>query len=367
MKFIPVAEPNLGSEEEKFVLECIRSTWISSTGAFIQKFEEEFSNYMGVKYAISCSNGTAALHLALLALDIKEGDEVILPTLTFISTANVITYVGAKPVFVDSDFETWNINPKLIEEKITAKTKAIIPVHLYGYPAHMKEIMKIAKKYHLYVIEDAAEAHAAKYLNKYVGTLGNIGCFSFFGNKIITSGEGGMLITNSKRLVEKIHLYKNHGMSPKKKYYHPVIGYNYRMTNLQAALGYAQMKRINNLLIKRKQIETWYRESLSKVSGIVFQPLKKEVSNVCWLFSALITPRYGKTRKSLQDYLKKKGIDSRPFFYPITHFPMYKIFETFPNAQRLSKWGINLPSSPNLDKSHISYITTAIRDFQRYD
>jgi perosamine synthetase len=363
MKFIPVAEPVIGNQEARYVMSALKSTWISSSGAFIDKFESSFAQFCNVRYATSCSNGTAALHLALLALDIGSGNEVILPSFTFIATANAIRYVGAIPVFVDIDPKTWNIDPEQIEKKITSRTKAIIPVHIYGYPSDMDKIKKIARKHSLGIIEDAAEAHAATYKNQTVGTIGDIGCFSFFGNKIITTGEGGMIVTNNRTLMRKIILLKNHGMSPKRKYYHPVIGYNYRMTNIQAAIGLAQLEKVPRTLARRQKIEALYRRMLKNTPGIVFQPLSAQIKHVCWLFSILITPAFGSSRNKLITYLKVQQIDSRPFFYPITYFPMYKCKEIFPIAERISKMGINLPSSPNLTNTQITYITQTINNF----
>lgn len=234
---IPLAYPLLNGNEKKYVLDCLHTSWISSVGKYVDQFEKSFQDFCGTKYAISCANGTVALHLALLACGIGKGDEVIVPTLTYIASANAVSYCGALPVFVDSEKDTWNMDPAKIEEKINERTKAIIAVHLYGHPVNMEPILKIAEKYGLIVIEDAAEAHGAEYKGKKVGSIGHIGCFSFFGNKIITTGEGGMITTNDDALNEKIRLLKNQGMDQNRKYWFPVIGYNYRLTNLQAAIG----------------------------------------------------------------------------------------------------------------------------------
>src|SRR3989344_3227290 len=366
MKFIPVAKPVIGKEEERLALECIRSTWISLTGEFLTRFEKYFADFLQVPYATTCANGTAALHLALLSHNIKVGNEVLLPALTFVSTANAIRYCGARPVFVDIDEKTWNIDVKQIENKITPRTRAIIPVHLYGYPAAMDQIMKIATKHRLVVIEDAAEAHGAIYKQKLVGSYGDVGCFSFYGNKIITTGEGGMITTQKKSVYKKLLLYKNHGMSEKKKYFHPVIGYNYRMTNLQAAIGLAQLSKIKTFLTKRDHIAGVYRKLLTPVTGIVMQPKQSiDCKPVCWLFSILITPAYKKSRRALQGYLREQGIDSRRFFYPITHLPMYRTKEKFPVATRVSDQGISLPSSPNLTDKEIKFIAGKIQQFSK--
>jgi perosamine synthetase len=363
MKKIPVAQPKIGKLEKTFVNQCLKSSWISSTGEYISQFEDRFAQYCGSKYAVSCNNGTAALHLALLALGIKPGDEVLLPSLTFIATANVVKYCGATPVFIDSDKQSWNINPQLLEPKINKNTKAIIPVHLYGHPASMDKIMQIAKKYHLYVIEDAAEAHGATFNNKKVGTFGDIGCFSFYGNKIITTGEGGMCITDNKKIMEKIVLFKNHGMSLKKKYYHTVVGYNYRMTNIQAAIGLAQLNQIDHFLQIRKKIYTTYHSGLSSLSAIRFHPHTENIESVYWLFACLIKPQHKKNRNGLMHYLYNKGIDSRPFFHPITDMPYYKSTSVFRVAKSISQQGINLPTYVDLTNSDINFIVQTVKEY----
>ncbi|NQV08592.1 DegT/DnrJ/EryC1/StrS family aminotransferase, partial [Candidatus Woesearchaeota archaeon] len=252
-KFIPVAEPVLEGNELKYVTECVKTGWISSAGKFVKKFEEKFSKYCDCKYGVAVSNGTTALHLALVALGIKKGDEVIVPNFTFVATANAVVYVGGVPVFVDADKETWNIDVDKIEEKITSKTKAIIPVNIYGHPCDMNKIMDIAKKHNLYVIEDCAESHGAEYNGEKTGSFGDISCFSFYGNKIITTGEGGMCVTNNKELAEKMSMLKDHGMKPERRYWHETIGFNYRMTNIQAAIGLAQLENINKFIETKRE------------------------------------------------------------------------------------------------------------------
>jgi perosamine synthetase len=247
-KHIPIAEPWLGAKERRLLDECARSGWVSSKGKFVDQFEKMFARYCGVKYGIATSSGTTALHLALACLGIGPGDEVIVPTLSFIATANVVTYCGAKPVFVDSLGDTWNLDPAAIEKAVTRRTRAIIVVHLFGHPAHMHEVCAIAAKHGLHVIEDACEAHGSEYRGARVGSLGTMGCFSFYGNKIITTGEGGMVVTDDESLADKARLLRDHGMSKTRKYWHAHVGFNYRMTNLQAALGVAQMERIKEVI-----------------------------------------------------------------------------------------------------------------------
>lgn len=366
---IPVAQPFINQNEIRNVNKCLKDNWISSKGIFIDKFEKEFAKYIKVKYALSCSNGTVGLHLALLALNIKKDDEVILPAFTYIATANAVKYCNAIPVFVDIKKDTWNIDPKEIEKRITKKTKAIIVVHLYGNPANMNKILKIARKYNLYVIEDAAESHGAIYQNKLVGSLGDIGVFSFFGNKIITTGEGGMITTNNKVFYKRIKLLKGQGMSEKIRYWFEIIGYNYRMTNIQTAIGLAQLKKINVFLKKREQIKNWYLFFLKKYKLLKYLELpttEKNSQSVCWLFSLRIKNEYKKLidRDKLMSFLFSKGIETRPFFYPINEMPPYKYLNLtkrdLPNTYEVSYTGLNLPTFYQLRKIDVEYIVRNI-------
>lgn len=359
--FIPVAQPVLGKEEEKMVLEGLRSGWVSSAGKFINEFEAAFAKFCNVKYGVTTSNGTTALHLALVAADIGPGDEVLIPSMTFVATANAVSYTGATPVFIDSEMETWNLDPEKIKEKINKKTRAIIPVHLYGHPAEMGMIMKIAKKYGLLVIEDAAEAHGALYKGKKVGSIGDAACFSFYGNKIITTGEGGMIVTNNRSFAEKVRMLRDHGASKKRKFYHPKLGFNYRMTNLQAALGLAQMNRINEFIDRKIEIAALYEKLLKPlIPNVILQPKASWAKNVFWMYSILIPNKGKKNRDFLIKELRKKKIDSRPFFFPIHATPRYKTGEKLSNAEYLGHTGMNLPSSTNLEESKIEYICKKI-------
>ncbi len=357
-KKIPIAEPDTTGNESKYVNDCIKSNWISSKGKYVKKFEEAFSEYCNVKYGISTSNGTAALHLALTALGIKKGDEVIIPNLTFIATANSIKYCNAKPIFVDVDKKTWNIDVNKIEEKISKKTKAIIPVHLYGNPCEMNKIMEIAKKHNLFVIEDCAEAHGAEYKGKKVGSFGDIACFSFFGNKIITTGEGGMCITNNKEFAQKMDILKNQGMDPKKRYWHPFIGFNYRMTNIQAAIGLAQLERIDKFIKTRRKNAKLYDQILKNVKGVTLQSVEKKSKNVCWIYSILLN-----NKNKIEKELKEKDIETRPLFYPLSVMPPYKTDEKFPVSEELCKKGISLPSSTKIKEKDIKMISNIIKKY----
>lgn len=359
--FIPVAEPIIGEEELNAVVKTLRSGWISSIGENILEFEDKFAKYCGTKYGIATSNGTAALHLCLIAAGVGPGDEVIVPSMTFVATANVVVYTGAKPVFVDSELETWNIDPEKIESKINTKTKAIIPVHLYGHPANMGQILSIARKYSLSVYEDAAEAHGATFNNKRVGSLGNAGCFSFFGNKIITTGEGGMVVTNNKIFADKMRTLRDHGASIRRKYYYPWLGFNYRMTNIQAAIGLEQLKKIDQILVKKREIASLYEKYLkSLVPRIILPPEAEWAENVFWMYSILVPAKGKITRDFLMIQLKKAGIDSRPFFFPIHKYKRFQVNEKNPVTEYLATTGINLPSSPNLDEEKIKFICANI-------
>jgi len=357
---LPVAEPSLGERELLYVSECVLTGWVSSVGKFVTRFEEMFADFCDTRYAVATSNGTAALHLGLLALDIGPGDEVIVPTLTFIATANAVTYSGARPVFVDSESETWNIDPKLIEEAVTPRTKAIIPVHLYGHPVDMDPVLAIAEKYNLRVIEDAAEAHGAEYKSRKVGSFGDAGCFSFFGNKIITTGEGGMIVTDNTEIAEKARMLRDHGMSKEMKYWHPHIGFNYRLTNIQAAIGVAQLERINSLIDRKRKNACLYNALLKDTKGITLPAEKSWAKNVYWMYSVLLEDECGMTRDALMKKLSQNGVETRPLFYPMHTMPPYENDESFPVAEELSRKGISLPSAVSLKEEEIMRVVENI-------
>lgn len=362
-RFLPVAEPSIGEKEWQYVSECILSGWVSSTGKFVTQFEKLFADFCQAKHAITTSSGTTALHLALLAADIGPGDEVLVPTLTFIATANAVTYTGAKPVFVDSEPATWNIDPAKIEASITSRTKAIIPVHLYGHPADMGTIKKICKKRNLILIEDAAEAHGAQYDGAPVGGLGDLGIFSFFGNKIMTTGEGGMVVTNNDEYAAKIRVLRDHGMDKNKRYWHPVLGYNYRLTNVQAALGVAQVEKIEQILAKKRANAKLYSEKLLNVAGVTLPGEMFYAKNVYWLYSILINEsEFGLTRDMLMKKLQERGIETRQLFYPVHSQPIYATGESFPVAENISRCGLSLPSSVKLTEKSICEIAETIKN-----
>lgn len=359
---IPVSKPALIGKEKEYVMDCLESSWISSNGKYVELFEKRFAEYIGVKHALSCCNGTVALHLALLALGIGLSDEVIVPTLTYVATANAVKYTGATPVFADSESDTWNIDPEKIEELITNKTKAIIPVPLYGHPCNMDAIMDIAKRHGLYIIEDAAEALGAEYKGRKCGSIVDISTFSFYGNKTLTTGEGGMVVTNDDALAEKVRLLKGQGMDPKRRYWFPVVGYNYRMTNIEAAIGLAQLENIEKFLAKRRQIAEWYNENLKGIPGITLPVERDYAMHSYWMYSLLIEKEYGRSRDETMNILMENGIETRPFFYPMHIMPIYedKNVHHLASATLIASKGINLPTYYELEEREVKYIASVI-------
>ena len=359
---IPIAEPVLGEEELANVVEAVRSGWISSLGAFIPEFERTFAAFCGAAHGIAVANGTMALHLALVAAGVRSGDEVLVPSLTFVATPNAVTYCGARPVFVDSSPETWQLDARALEAKLTPRTKAIMPVHLYGHPCDMDPILELAERHGLAVVEDAAEAHGAEYRGRRVGALGRIGCFLFYGNKVITTGEGGMCVTNDAALAEHLRLLRDHGMDPKRPYWHEVIGYNYRMTNLQAAVGVAQVKRLPGFIDKKRQIARWYEKSLAPLAQAGRVRLHVEApwaKSVFWMYSVLLAD----TRVPLNEVrraLAERGVDTRPFFHPAHVLPPYATGERLPVAEDLAGRGLNLPSSIGLEQDQVERVAQAL-------
>ena len=362
-RFIPVAAPALVGNEKTYVLDCLESTWISSSGKYVGQFEASFAEFCGVEHALSCCNGTVALHLALMALGVGPGDEVIVPTLTFVATANAVTYCGARPVFVDSEPETWNLDPTQIEDLITPQTKGIIVVHLYGHPVDMDPVLDIARKHAIFVVEDAAEAHGAEYKGQRVGSLSDIATFSFYGNKIITTGEGGMVVTNDDALASQVRQLKGQGMDPDRRYWFPIVGYNYRMTNVAAAIGLAQLEKADWHIARRREIAEQYARHLTGVPGISLQPEKPWARNVYWMISVVLSEDLSVSRDSVMAKLAEVGIETRPFFYPMHALPMYRDLargQSYPVADRLAAQGINLPSSATLSEGDLAFVCDQI-------
>ena len=359
MKFIPISKPSITKKEIKYVNNAISSGWVSSLGEYIEKFENQFAEYCEVKSAISVTSGTTGLHLAMEAIGVGSGDEVIIPDLSFIATANSVKYTGAKVVTVDIEEDTLCICPKAIKKALTNKTKAIIAVHLNGYPANMKLINQIADNHKLYVIEDAAEAHGAKFFNKKVGSLGNVGVFSFYGNKIITTGEGGMITTNNLDLSERIKFLRDHAMSKSKRYWHTEVGYNYRLTNLQAALGVAQLERVDEFLNKRISIYKRYYKNFSNIDIFRLNRTSKFMTVSFWSICLEIKNYNENKRDKLIKKLREYNIDSRPYFYPISDMPMFKTART-KIAHEIYKNGIYLPIFHELKDDEIDYICETV-------
>jgi len=364
-KKFSIARPSFKGNEKAYLLDTIESGWISSIGPYIVRFEQEFARYHGVKHAVATHNGTIALHLALAAAGIGPGDEVIVPDFTFIATANSVRYCQATPILTDIDPDDWNISPAAISENISSHTRAIVPVHLYGNPARISEIMAIARKHDLIVVEDCAEALGAEYNQKKVGTFGDIGCFSFFGNKIITTGEGGMCITNRDDLAERMRILRDHGMNREKKYWYDFPGFNYRMTNMQAAVGLAQLEQIESLLSERDQILSHYQDAFSRNQMIVTQDHHNQ-RNVNWMFTIRLKGITEPGRDDLMNKLKEKQIDSRPAFYPIHQMSFYQtggFIRSIPeNSIRISSESLSLPTYIGLTREDIDYIATRVNE-----
>ena len=356
---IPIYRPTLDGNEKKYVNECLDSTWISSKGIFIGEFEREFATYVDAKYAASVCNGTVALHVALLSLGIGVGDEVIVPTLTYIASVNSISYVGAKPVFVDSLKSTLQMDPEDVRRKISSNTRAIMAVHLYGMPCDMDQLATLAQEHNLFLIEDCAEAFGTLYKDRPVGSFGNIATYSFFGNKTISTGEGGMVATNDRDLYEKTVHYKGQGLAKDRYYWHDIIGYNYRMTNICAAIGLAQLERADVLLKTKREIAQWYMEELHDIP-VTFHREIGGMKHSYWMCSILVD--MPNKRDALRNALEREGIETRPFFCPVHMMPMYSQKKAvFPVAEDVASRGMNLPSWPGLRREQIKFICDVIR------
>lgn len=353
--------PNVGELEKIYIGKAIDSGYVSTIGPFVSEFEGIFAKYLGVNKAVSTQSGTEAIHIALRELEIGKNDEVIVPALTFIATANPIIYVGARPIFVDVDIKTWNIDPNEIEKNITKKTKAIIPVHFYGNPCNMDEIMNIAEKHNLFVIEDAAESLGAKYKNKHVGTFGDLGCFSFNGNKVVTTGGGGMVAGEDKERLGHIKFLVNQARDESKGFYHSEIGFNYRMTNIEAAMGIAQMERLNDFLNKKKMFNALYREKLKDLEFTCFQEQLKDAESSYWFTCIMFDKDID--IEELQKKLKDKNIPTRRIFMPITNFPPYKKYKrlNYKNSCQIYEKGLCLPSSTLNSASDINYVCDTLK------
>ena len=392
---IPVNQPLLAKNTQKYVSQCIETGWISSAGEFIQKFEHGFSRFLNVKHAITTTSGTAALHLALVSLNIGPNDAVFIPDLTMIAVPYAVLYTGASPLPVDVDPETYNINPRKIREFInshcrydpknkalidnhTHKTvRAILPVHLYGHPCEMDALKALADEYGLLVIEDAAEAHGAMIFKKgsknkgvYTGAIGDAGCFSFYANKIITTGEGGMVVTNSEKIASTVRRYKDLAHSPGRRFLHTDLAFNYRMTNLQAAVGTAQMEDINKFISIKRSMAQAYSSSLQSIRGLTLPVEKKWARCVYWMYTILVQEDFGLSRDEVMSALRERGIDTRSFFVPVHKQPVFRKYQetarhSFPESTQLSEKGLYLPSGLALTPSQIQEVCLAIKEIQK--
>ncbi|MCB0353073.1 MAG: DegT/DnrJ/EryC1/StrS family aminotransferase [Bdellovibrionales bacterium] len=368
---IPVAFPDLTGREGEYVGKAIQSSWISSSGEFITRFEKEFASECGTRTSIGVCNGTIALHLALLGLGVRSGDEVIVPSLSFIATANAVRYVGAEPVFADVDPHTWCLSPTEIEAKITRRTRGIVAVHIYGHPADMDVINQIARVHGLWVIEDAAEAHFGRYRGRKVGSLAPISTFSFYGNKIITCGEGGAVAVSDENLEVRMRTLRGQGMDPSRRYFFPITGYNFRISNISCAILCAQLERKDKILARRRSIYQNYLGQLKDIPGIEFQPVAPWAELSPWLFCILVDPSsYGRSRDELMRHLDENGVETRPFFIPLHRLPPFREQsqlrgENLPVTDLLSERGMNLPTFPGLSDKDVEKITALVRDFRK--
>lgn len=364
---IPVNQPLLNGREKELLAECIATGWISSDGLFVTEFEKQFASYIGVDFGVAVCNGTAALETSLFAAGIAKGDEIIMPSFTIISCALATIRMGAIPVLVDVEPQTWNMDVAQIELRITPKTRAIMAVHIYGHPVDMDPLLEIAKKYNLIVIEDAAEVHGAEYKDQRCGSLGHISAFSFYANKIITTGEGGMVLTSDQRMAERAKSYRNLCFRSDKRFFHTELGFNYRMTNMQAALGVAQMERIDEFVRIKRMLGEYYREKLSQISGVRFQIEKPWAKTVYWMYCIELASDTGLDADILMRELGKRDIGTRPFFLGLHEQPVLQdlgLFkgERYPVTERISRQGLYLPSGLTLTKKQINEVVEAVEE-----
>jgi len=370
---IPVNEPLISTNASKYIQDCLDSGWVSSAGEYINRFEKSFSNFIGTKYAVTTTSGTSALHLALASMGIGPGDEIIMPDLTIISCALAPIYLGAKPVMVDVEYPTGNIDPAKIEKKITKRTKAIMVVHLYGHSANLEAILKISKKYKIPIIEDAAEAHGAVLkidgVWKKVGSIGEVSCFSFYGNKIVTTGEGGMVLTNSPKIFDKACLLKDLAHVPGERFLHREIGYNFRMTNLQAALGLAQLEEVNKYVKKKRWMARLYTEGLKEVDFLEIPKEAPYAKSVYWMYAPRVKKDARITREELCRKLKERGVDTRTYFIPLHLQPVLKKLKlskgNYLVSTDLSQRGFYLPSGLAITEKQINQVVSAIKEIAK--
>jgi perosamine synthetase len=373
---IPVNEPLLGKREEELVLECLRSGWISSAGKFIEDFEQRWADYCGRRYGIAVSNGTAALQLALACIGLKPGDEVILPAFTIISCALAVIYNDGVPVLVDSDARTWCMDSERVKQKITRRTRAIMPVHIYGHPVDMDPILDLAKEHGLYVIEDAAEAHGAEYLSRRnssarawrrCGSFGDLSCFSFYANKLVSTGEGGMVLTDDPALAERARSLRNLCFHADRRFHHEALGFNFRLTNLQAALGVAQLERMDQIVARKRSIGQTYSRLLKGLNGLALPAEEPWAKSVYWMYGVVLSGAAGVEASQLSRRLKERGVETRPFFLGMHQQPVFQrrglfMEENYPVTERLARLGLYLPSGLALTDEQLIKVCHAVHE-----
>jgi perosamine synthetase len=362
---IPVNEPRLGPRELEYVRECLTTGWVSSEGRFITAFEEGWAAYCGVQHGVAVSNGTVALELAVECLNLQPGDEVILPTFTIISCAQAVVYAGGTPVLVDSDPRTWCLNVSQIESKITPRTRALMPVHIYGHPVDMEPVRALAQKHGLAIVEDAAEAHGATYKGARCGGLGDLGCFSFYANKIITTGEGGMVVTNNADYAARLRSRRNLAFRKERRFYHTELGHNFRMTNMQAAVGLAQLEQIDTSLAQKRWMGQAYTERLAGLPGLQLPVQEPWATNVYWMYGVVLDTRLGLDAAEFARRLAARGVMTRPFFLGMHEQPVLQargLFqgERYPVAEHLARQGLYLPSGLTLTEAQIDSVCEAV-------
>jgi perosamine synthetase len=364
---IPVNEPRLGEQELKYVTECVNSGWISSEGRFLEAFESEWARYCGRKFGVAVCNGTVALELAVASLKLGANDEVILPTFTIISCLQAVLYAGAKPVLVDADARTWCMDVKQVAQKITSRTRAIMPVHIYGHPVDMDPLLELANKNHLAIVEDAAETHGATYKGRRCGSFGEVSCFSFYANKIVTTGEGGMILTDDDSYNSHLRSLRNLCFQKERRFYHTELGHNYRMTNLQAAIGLAQIEHIEKAIAHKRWMGAAYNARLSHLNGIQLPVEEPWATNVYWMYGIVIDERLEVTAAEFSNRLTRRGIMTRPFFLGMHEQPVLRDAgwfpgESYPVAELLARQGLYLPSGLALTQDQLDEVCRAVED-----
>jgi perosamine synthetase len=369
MERIPVAGPSITQKEIDYVTDAVTNAWYGNANVYHERFERAFADYLGLAHAVALPSCTSAIHLSLLALGVGPEDEVIVPDATWIASAAPITYVGATPVFADIDEKTWCLSAQSFAECITPKTRAVIPVDLYGNMPDMDAILEVAQQNHIPIIEDAAEAAGAEYKGKKAGSFGDVGVFSFHGSKTLTTGEGGLLVTDRDDLYHRVLLLRDHGRKPGDSlFWNQEVAHKYKMSSMQAALGLAQLERIDELMDRKREIFRWYREELSDIEGLTLNPQAPATMNAFWMITAVLDPSRGIKKDYLQRELNESKIDSRPFFHPLSSIPAYQHLEQARQARernfvsyRICPYGINLPSALNLTREQVNYVCSIFR------